>query len=186
MMNKPDNTEEDWKKTCACGFDLAFMPKDKVYYCFNTECKFYSSEQKFDDLPDTEEEKTIIEIINAYNWDYRKDHAGAESSYNLKTGEGYDYRIEAALKVLAAKKKFWIQEAKKELLDGIILQAAVSQTTSRTEQERWDTLMEFKSDIIYMTPTTQKICRGCRKLIRDIREHLLCVALKAAFPEIYK
>lgn len=34
--------------------------------------------------------------------------------------------------------------------------------------------MKYTSDIIYMTPTKQKLCRGCRTLIHDLRDHLLC------------
>lgn len=35
-------------KLCpGCKIELAHMPKDNVYYCYNTECELYSREQRF-------------------------------------------------------------------------------------------------------------------------------------------
>jgi hypothetical protein len=33
----------------------------------------------------------------------------------------------------------------------------------------------FETDTVYITPTTQKICNGCRKLIKDLRDHITCM-----------
>lgn len=51
-------------------------------------------------------------------------------------------QLEADQKVLKETVELVRQTAKEEVLDDIIMEAALAQTSARTEQERWDRVME--------------------------------------------